>query len=150
MVIKKPSSPCTRQPSPVFAQGRSAYLPSKGPHCCLGSQIILEFLGDNLLVDVQVRDPIFVHGRGRHVGVGAQCFRLCGRDDSISLCFVSLGSWESSSLFMLSFGGFIGQSWPVEMKLWSTRCSEQVTKYHIMTYTAESTPTTQVLTGAVH
>lgn len=44
----------------------AVYLASVRSHCCLRSKIILYLLGDDSLVYVKVRDPVFVLLAGRH------------------------------------------------------------------------------------
>lgn len=40
---------------------------SEGPDCRARPKVILQLLGDDFFVDVEVWDPVFVHiGRGRH------------------------------------------------------------------------------------
>lgn len=84
---------------------RYPHLSSKRPHCRLGSEIVLKLLGDDLFVDVEVRDPVLVHGgRGRrHINMGAllgttrvmdqvfapSCFiMLMTKGELLFICFV--------------------------------------------------------------
>jgi hypothetical protein len=50
----------------------ATHIASEGPHCRLRPEIVLKLLGDDLLVDIQVGDPIFIHIRRRHGVSGIQ------------------------------------------------------------------------------
>jgi hypothetical protein len=71
--MRKPSSPCTWAVNvwrELSLGGREHYIAGERPHGSLWSEVVLELPGDDLLVDIKMRDPVLVHcqGRGRASG----------------------------------------------------------------------------------
>lgn len=98
VVMRKPSSPCFTSEPRTHAGGQGVYLEAIGADGRLRPEIVLELLGEDLLVDVEIGDPVAIHRR-RHVGsLAAATFNAHG----------SMGQLERDYIYVLKIQAIDG------------------------------------------